>query len=114
MTSRFGGTVLQHDYLKKHFKSRKSVFNIPLRNEPAATDTVFSDTCAIHDGSAMAQFFAGNDTLVCDAYGIKSQKNLSIQSMIISRQEELLIPLSLMVANMKFQRKLLTFSGAHS
>ena len=39
-----------------------------------ATDTIFSDTPAINDGSTMAQFFVGRDTLVCDAYGIKSQK----------------------------------------
>ena len=38
-----------------------------------ARDTVFSDTPAIHDGSTMAQFFVGKDTLICDAYGIKSQ-----------------------------------------
>ena len=74
VTSRFGGTIPQHDYLKKHFKSRNPVFNIPRRNEPVATDTIFSDTPAINDGSTMAQFFVGRDTLVCDAYGIKSQK----------------------------------------
>ena len=28
---------------------------------------------AIHDGSTMAEFFVGKDTLLCDAYGIKSQ-----------------------------------------
>ena len=39
-----------------------------------ATDAVFSDTPAIHDGSTMAQFFVVKDTLVCDAYGIKSHK----------------------------------------
>ena len=74
VTSRFGGTIPQHDYLKKHFKSRNPVFNIPRRNEPVATDTIFSDTPAINDGSTMAQFFVGRDTLVCDAYGIKTQK----------------------------------------
>ena len=74
VTSRFGGTIPQHDYLKKHFKSRNPVFNIPRRNEPVATDTIFSDMPAINDGSTMAQFFVGRDTLVCDAYGIKSQK----------------------------------------
>ena len=74
VTSRFGGTILQHDYLKKHFNSRNPVFNIPRRNEPVATDTIFSDTPAIHDGSTMAQFFVRKDTLVCDAYGIKSRK----------------------------------------
>ena len=29
VTSRFEGTIPQHDYLKKHFKSRNPVFNIP-------------------------------------------------------------------------------------
>ena len=29
VTSRFGGTIPHHDYLKKHFKSRNPVFNIP-------------------------------------------------------------------------------------
>ena len=37
---------------------------------------VFSDTPAIHDQCTMAQFFVGKDTLVCDAFGIKSQKQL--------------------------------------
>ena len=64
---RFGGTIPHHDYLKKHFKSRNPVFNIPRRNEPVATDTIFSDTPAINDGSTMAQFFVGKDTLVCNA-----------------------------------------------
>ena len=75
VTSRFGGNVPHHDYLK-NFKSRNPVFNIPRRNEPVPKDTVFSDTPAIHDGSTMAQFFVGKYTLVCDAYGIKSQKQI--------------------------------------
>ena len=37
---------------------------------------LFSDTPAVNDGSTMAQFFCGRDTLVCDAYGIKSTKQL--------------------------------------
>ena len=74
VTSRFGGTIPQHDYLKKHFKSRNPVVNIPRRHDPVATDAIFSDTPAINDGSTMAHFFVGRDTLVCDAYGIKSQK----------------------------------------
>ena len=59
---------------KKHFKSRNPVFNIPRCSEAVATDTIFSDTPAVDDGSTMAQFFCGRDTLVCDAYGIKSTK----------------------------------------
>ena len=76
MTSRVGGTFPHHDYLTKHFKSRNPVFNIPRTNEPVATDTVFSDTHAIHNGSIMAQFFAGKDTLVCDSYEIKDPETI--------------------------------------
>ena len=74
VTSRFGGTVPQNDYLKKHFKSRNPVFTFLRRNEPVATQTVFSDTPAINTGNTRVQFFVGNDTLVWYAYGIKSQK----------------------------------------
>ena len=62
------------DYIKKHFKSRNPVFNIPRHSEAVATDTIFYDTPAVDDGSTMAQFFCGRDTLVCDAYGIKTTK----------------------------------------
>ena len=52
----------------------KPSFNIPRRNEPVATYTVFSDRPAINDGSTMAQFLLRKDALVCDTYGIKIQK----------------------------------------
>ena len=74
VTTRHGTAPHTQDYIKKHFKSRKPVFNIPRHSEAVATDTIFSDTPAVDDGSTMAQFFCGRDTLVCDAYGIKSTK----------------------------------------
>ena len=74
VTTRHGTALHTQDYIKKHFKSRNPVFNIPRRSEAVATDTIFSDTPAVDDGSTMAQFFCGRDTLVCDAYGIKSTK----------------------------------------
>ena len=74
VTTRHGIAPHTQDYIKKHFKSRYPVFNIPRRSEAVATDTIFSDTPAVDDGSTMAQFFCGQDTLVCDAYGIKSTK----------------------------------------
>ena len=74
VTTRHGTAPHTQDYIKKHFKSRNPVFNIPRRSEAVATDTIFSDTLAVDDGSTMAQFFCGRDTLVCDAYGIKSTK----------------------------------------
>ena len=74
VTTRHGTAPHTQDYIKKHFKSRNPVFNIPRRSEAVATDTIFSDTPAVDDGSTMAQFFCGHDTLVCDAYSIKSTK----------------------------------------
>ena len=74
VTTRHRTAPHTQDYIKKHFKSRNPVFNIPRRSEAVATDTIFSDTPAVDDGSTMAQFFCGRDTLVCDAYGIKSTK----------------------------------------
>ena len=74
VTTRHGTAPHTQDYIKKHFKSRNPVFNIPRGSEAVATDTIFSDTPAVDDGSTMAQFFCGCDTLVCDAYGIKSTK----------------------------------------
>ena len=74
VTTRHGTAPHTQDYIKKHLKSQNPVFNIPRRREAVATDTIFSDTPAVDDGSTMAQFFCGRDTLVCDAYGIKSTK----------------------------------------
>ena len=74
VTTRHGTAPHTQDYIKKHFKSCNPVFNIPRCSEAVATDTIFSDTPAVDDGSTMAQFFCGRDTLVCDAYGIKSTK----------------------------------------
>ena len=74
VTTRHGTAPNTQDYIKNHFKPRNPVFSIPRCSEAVATDTIFSDTPAVDDGSTMAQFFCGHDTLVCDAYGIKSTK----------------------------------------
>ena len=60
--------------MRHHFKSRFPALNVHRRNEPVATDTVFSDTPAIEDGSTMAQFFVGRQSLFCDVYGMKSKR----------------------------------------
>ena len=60
--------------MKKHLKSRNPALNIPRRHEPVATDTVFSDTPAVDSGVKQAQVFVGRDTLVADAYPMKSGK----------------------------------------
>ena len=60
--------------MKKHLKSKNPALNIPRRHEPVATDTVFSDTPAVDSGVQQAQVFVGRDTLVADAYPMKSGK----------------------------------------
>ena len=74
VTTRYGTAPHSYDDLKKHFKARNPIFNIPRNIKDVATDTVISDTPAVDDGFTMAQFFAGRDTLVCDAYGTKTEK----------------------------------------
>ncbi len=59
--------------LKKHFKSPFPALNVHRRDEPVATDTVFSDTPAIDGGETCAQIFVGTDTLVTDVYGMKTE-----------------------------------------
>ena len=114
VTSRFGGTLRHHDYLKKHFISRNPVFNIPRRNKPVVTDTIISDTPAINDGRTMAQFFVGNDTLVCDAYGIKSQKQFINTLCDTIKTRGAMTTTITDGGKYESQRKLLTFSGASS
>ena len=60
--------------MKKHLKSRNPALNIPRSHEPVATDTVFSETHAVDSGVQQAQVFVGRDTLVADAYPMKSGK----------------------------------------
>ena len=60
--------------MKKHSKSRNPALHIPRRHEAVATDTVFSDTPAVDSGVKKAQVFVGRDTLVADAYPMKSRK----------------------------------------
>jgi hypothetical protein len=60
--------------LKKHYKSPFPALNVQRRDEPVATDTVFSDTPAIDGGETCAQIFVGTETLVTDVYGMKTEK----------------------------------------
>ena len=59
--------------MRRHIKSSNPALNIP-RHEPVATDTVFSNTPAVDSSVKQAQVFVGNDTLVADAYTLKSWK----------------------------------------
>jgi len=52
-TTQFARTTVS-TILKKHYKSPYPAMNVLRRDEPVATDTVYSDTPAINDGSKSA------------------------------------------------------------
>jgi hypothetical protein len=60
--------------LKQHWRLRFPACNVKHRNEPVATDTVFSDTPAVDCGVTAAQIFVGCESLVADVYGLKMDK----------------------------------------
>ena len=95
VTTRLGTAPHTQDYIKKHFKSRNPVFNIPRCSEAVATDTIFSDTPAVW------QFFCGHDTLSVMHMASNQPNNSSTPSLITSEKGEPRIPSSVMEANMK-------------
>ena len=60
--------------MRKHLKSRNLALNIPRRYEPVATGTILFDIPAVDGGVKQTEVFVGRDTLVADAYPIKSGK----------------------------------------
>ena len=60
--------------LKKLYKAVNPAMNIPRREEPVATDTVYADTPAVDSGATSAQLFVGTKSLVLDVEGMKSDK----------------------------------------
>jgi hypothetical protein len=60
--------------LKKRYKSPNPALNVHPRDEPVATDTIYSDTPAIDCGITSAQLFVGTRTHTADVYPIKSDK----------------------------------------
>ena len=61
-------------HLTKHYRSPFPALNVARRDEPVATDSVYSSTPCIETGVSMAQFFVGMKTMVCDVEGIKTDK----------------------------------------
>ena len=73
-STQWGVSIPNTFSMKRYLKSRKLALNIPRRHEPVATDTIFSDTPAVDSGVKHAPVFVGRDTLVADAYPMKSGK----------------------------------------
>jgi hypothetical protein len=60
--------------LKKQYKSLNPALNMHPRDEPVATNTIYSDTPAIDFCITSAQLFVGTKTHTADVYPIKSDK----------------------------------------
>ena len=60
--------------MKIPLKSRNPALNVPRRQEPVATDTIFSDIPAVDSGVIQAQVFVGRDSFVADVCPVKSGK----------------------------------------
>jgi hypothetical protein len=60
--------------LQKWFKSYNPAINAPQRDEDILTDTFYSNTPAVDNGSTTGQFFCGTTSLVCDVYSMKIKK----------------------------------------
>ena len=73
-TTQYGRTNSNSLQLKQTFKTPFPACNVKRRNEPVATDTVFSSTPAIDNGCKIAQIYVGKETLVIDIYPIKNEK----------------------------------------
>ena len=58
--------------LKKRYKSPFPALNVHRRDEPVATDTIYSNTPAVDSGATIAQVFVGVESLVTDVYAIKT------------------------------------------
>ena len=60
--------------MKRHLKSWNPALNSPCRNEAVATDTVYSDTPAVHSGVKQAYLFKGKESLVSAIYPMRNGK----------------------------------------
>jgi hypothetical protein len=60
--------------LKKHYKSPFPALNVQRRDECVTKDTVDSNVPDIDGGETCAQIFVGNETLITDVYGMKTEK----------------------------------------
>src|SRR5688500_2721358 len=61
-------------YLKKWYKLPFLACNVHRRNKPVAMDIVYSGMPAIDNGVTTAQFFLGTESMVCNVYPVKMEK----------------------------------------
>ena len=111
VNTRHGTAPHTQDYIKKHFKSRNPVFNIPRRSEAVATDTIFSDTLLLMMVQPWPNFSVAVIPLSVMHMASNQPNNSLTPSLITSEKGEPWTPSSVMEENMKSPSKSLISSG---
>jgi hypothetical protein len=60
-------------YMKRQYRSPFPALNVHSGDESVTT---YSDTPAVHSGCVSAQFYCGMESLACNVYGMKTDKQL--------------------------------------
>ena len=73
-TTQYARTAMGGLHMKNTYRSPFPALNVHRRHEAVATDTVYADEAAIDNGCTAAQIFIGRDSMVADAYPLKTEK----------------------------------------
>ena len=103
VTTRHGTAPHTQDYIKKHFKSRNPVFNIPRRSEAVATDTSSLILLLLMMVPPWPNSSVAVILLSVMPMASNQPNNSSTPSLLTSENREPWIPSSVMEANMKSQ-----------
>ena len=114
VTTRHGTAPHTQDYIKKHFKSRNPVFNIPRRSEAVATDTIFLTLLLLMMVQPWPNSSVAVILLSVMPMASNQPNNSSTPSLITSENGEPWIPSSVMEANMKSPSESLISSVPYS
>jgi hypothetical protein len=86
-STQYATNVMAGRNIRQTIKSPFPAHNVHRRNEPMATDTIFSETPAVDGGETMAQFYCGRKSLVIDIYGMGSSKEF-VNTLLDNIQDE--------------------------
>ena len=70
--------------IKRHYILPFPALNAHRRNKSVATDTIYSDTPVVASGATQAQFYLGQQSLVCDVFEMIIDKKMIINQKILS------------------------------
>ena len=74
-TTQYATNVMSGHNIHQSIQSPYPAHNVWRRNEPVASDTIFSEVAAVDtNGQTMAQIFVGRKSLVIDIFGMSTEK----------------------------------------